>query len=208
MPDIETPEELETFNTTTPQYPYSSIGAFYKSLRDGISAAGVENFPWTTTNQLQVWSDLKQTFPEVISSYDDAVTVINVITEQGEGKSMSVVPLPPFVREQFPIPPEYQLQDPGDPSRQNSYSHFGRFVDIKNNPLPDVYPILADPTPERAAAQTAAIQVLQHDFASLIASLTTTWVSGADLELSLMDALLQDAVNCWQTGAIPQWIKQ
>ncbi len=203
MLDIETPEELDPFDNTTPQYPYNSIGAFYRALRDGIRLAGVENFPWTTTGQQFVWtSDFAERISEVITNFDQATEAITAITEQGEGKRMKVVPLPPFTPEQFPIPEDYQLQDPGDPSPLNGYSHFGRFIAIQNAPLPFVYPAVPNPTTEE---QRDAIAQLKGDFESFVDNLNSTWACQNDFNIPLMTGLTDNAVACWKAGVIPQW---
>jgi hypothetical protein len=203
MLDIETPEQLETFNATTPQHPYSSIGAFYKSLIDGIRAVGDTNFPWTTTNQQYVWNGFSaQPFSEMIANLQDAIGTVDVISEQGEGKRMSVVPLPPFTPEQFPIPLQYQLSDPGDPSTQNDLSHFGRFLAIQNAPLPAVYTGVSSPDTQE---QSDAIARLKGDFASLIDNLNLAWAGTKALSFDPMKSALVDAAACWQLGVIPQW---
>jgi Ferritin-like len=205
MLDIETPEEFETADNSTPQYPYDSIGAMYQALLDGIQAveaSGVQ-FPWTTTNQQAVWSPPPQAFPEVITNFTDATNAVNTITEQGEGKTMSPVPSKPYTEQDFPIPSQYQLaNEQFDPAPGNTYSHFGRFVSIQNATLPDVYSGASSPT---TPAQTAALSTLQKDFSSFIDNLNATWAGSAQLDFGTMMGLLGDAVACWQAGVIPQW---
>jgi hypothetical protein len=203
MLDIETPEEFETVDNTTPQYPYDSIGAMYQALLDGIQVVGASEFPWTQTNQQANWSPPAQSFPEIITNFTDATTAVNTIAQQGEGQTMSPVPSKPFTEEQFPIPQQYRLTgEMFDPDPQENYSHFGRFISIQNAPLPAVYSGAASAT---TPAQTAALAKLQSDFGNFIANLNSTWTSGGSLNFGLMMGLLGDAVACWQAGVIPQW---
>lgn len=207
MLDIETPEEFEqdTVNDT-PQDVYGSIGAFYDALFQGIKSVGWDKFHGSTANQQAIFGSTN--FPETIASLDDAQSAIATITEQGEGKRFPVAPLPPFTIVQFPVPPENRLADPSDPSEQNAYSHFGRFVNIQNSvdptSFPQVYPG-DDPYGPLETHQQDALNVLQKDFNILLDTLNGLWATGqGDWKQPMLD-LMTDCVTCWQVSVIPLW---
>jgi hypothetical protein len=199
MLDIESPEELQgppAMRHTTPQYPYNSIGEMYQALLVGIEQVGTDKFSWTITNQQSFWSG--EAFPQNISDYAAAQNAIAAINEQGEGKSMSPVPTAPYKETDFPIESQYQLQGEfKDTAPYNEYSHFGRFLKIKQEGLPEVYSGIENP-------DDPTNQELQKNFASLIMALNTLWNTGGG-NLSGMYGLLGKAQGCWKAGVIPKW---
>jgi hypothetical protein len=211
MLDIETPEQMQTRQSvdhTFPRYPYKSIGEMYDALIFGINQVGVDNFSWTTRNQQKNWEE--QTFTQVISNYARARDAVQGIVNQGEGHILneSMGP-PPWTEKHFPIPPYYRLShDPDDPEPYNGYSHFGRFLKIKNSILPDIYTGTDQP-------DHPVNKPLQQNFFQLIIMLETLWsnggvnVGGGDVLSTViagvMKELLSNTGDCWKAGVIPHW---
>lgn len=197
MLDIETPAEFEVPDSTEPQTVYNSIAQMYASLYKGIETVGESQFTWTTTNQQAFWSG--QPFVQTIAKLSDAKNAIDTIGEQGEGKAMKPVPVPPFTESEFPIPKAYQLLSEAFDT-DNQYSHYGRFVKIKNLPtLPTVYGLKPS-----SSAQTSAQAQLQSNFAGLISSLNSLWTTGSG-NIFTMTSLITDAQACWAAGIAPKW---
>ena len=220
MLDIETPEEFEAIDHSTPQYPYNSIGDFYDALLAGIKAveaaqpAGTSAFGWKAGNQQDTWAGQVSGLTAIITNVTDAATAIKTINEQGEGKAHNPVPKKPYTGSQFPIESAYQLshanttsgkKDTIDTSDYYKTSHFGRFIDLQNaattGGFPPVYPLQ---TPQSTAA-VAAQSALQSDFITFLANLNSVWRTGAALDFVTMPRLAPDATACWAAGVIPNW---
>ncbi|MCI5211809.1 MAG: hypothetical protein D3910_24205, partial [Candidatus Electrothrix sp. ATG2] len=142
MLDIETPEQAQLrqdIDHTQPQAPYHSIGEMYDALIFGIHSVGVNQFSWNTDYQQRYWG--KQNFHQVISSYPKAQDAVQAIVNQGEGNILREDQgLPPWTEKNFPIPSYYRFESDSDtPDPHNGYSHFGRFLKIKNKGLPDIF---------------------------------------------------------------------
>ncbi|MCI5221494.1 MAG: hypothetical protein D3924_02125 [Candidatus Electrothrix sp. AR4] len=212
MLDIETPEQIQPrqdIDHTVPKYPHNSIGEMYDALIFGINQVGVDNFSWTTENQQQYWED--QTFSQIISSYARSRDAIQGIVNQGEGHILNEnIGSPPWTEKNFPVPPYYRLLNaPGDPEPYNGYSHFGRFIKIKNNILPEVYTGSNQPN-------HPVNKALQQNFFQLIMVLETLWgnngvnLGGSDiLKTVIIDTikkLLANTRDCWKAGVIPHWL--
>lgn len=206
MLDIETPEEFESQDHTTPQYPYDSIGNFYEALLAGIQAVGVDQFSWNTTNQQDTWHGQVSGLTAIIANIDDATSAINTINEQGEGQNLNPVPTPPFTGKQFPIESQYQLQnDSTDSSAYNTTSHFGRFINLQNAANSGGYPPTYSVTTPPGSGAGSAQDQLQTTFAAVVSNLNDVWTNGADIDFTSMMALATDATAVWQAGAIPNW---
>jgi rubrerythrin len=211
MLDIETPEQIQirqAVDHTIPQYPYNSIGEMYDALIFGINQVGVECFSWTRKNQQEHWE--KQTFAQIIISYAQARDAIQGIVNQGEGHILNekMAP-PPWTEKNFPIPPYYRLlNEPEDPEPLNGYSHFGRFIQIKNNTLPDIYTGTDQP-------DHPVNRALQKNFFQLIMMLEVLWsndgvnVGGSDVLWTVIMGAVQEIFSntrdCWKAGVVPHW---
>ncbi|UXI70093.1 ferritin-like protein [Tahibacter amnicola] len=195
MLDIEVPTEFET-GALVP--PYHSIGQMYDALK-GLARLARSSAPWTTANQQSYFNT--QAFPQVITNYQDLVTAIDVICEQGEGKAQSPPPNPPFTPQEFMIPDvaDRLVGMSSDPPGQAEYSHFGRFLAVQALGLTtaNVYTGTSAPASQQNVT-------LQTDFANLIASMNTLWTTGQG-NIWSMTNLLTDAVKVWQAGNVPQW---
>jgi hypothetical protein len=224
---IETPEGIlknsdsTPFGNTTPNYPYSSIEEMYKALLHGIEDVGSDQFSWNSSKQNDHW--IQQGYPQLIRSYDDAVQAVNAIKDQGEGivRGDGVYP------SDFPIehpnnqlinsPPPGVISPPYDPAvLYKEYSHYGRFLKIKNSPLPDVYAGIEAP-------DHPANKALQNNFRTILDTLNYIWQTGEMVypipvigvtvnpmwmvALNAMKQTTQLALNCWKAGVIPYWGK-
>ncbi|HVJ63397.1 MAG TPA: ferritin-like domain-containing protein [Tahibacter sp.] len=198
MLDIEVPTEFEA-GALLP--PYHSIGQMYDALL-GLSRLCRSKAPWSLTNQQSSFF-AAQPFTQTIGSYNDMVSAVGVICEQGEGQAQSPPPSPPYSAGQFMIPDvnDQLVGAKSDPSPLNTYSHFGRFLTVQGYNLSgsEVYQ-------GTAAPNSAENQTLQANFASLITVLNGIWAgttsSGA---IWAMTSLMGDAQAVWKAGNIPQW---
>jgi hypothetical protein len=204
MLDIESPESGQSkqkIDHTNPQYPYNSIGEMYEAIIFGIRYVGEDKFSWSTVNQQMYWSKSgtnEELYPQIIRNYNDAKDAIGTIIEQGEGKQISPFPSSPYKKENFPVANKYQLiGESNDSSPYAAFSHFGRFVQLKNNGLPEVYE-----GTQRPDATTN--KILQQNFAMLLNDLNTTWNTG-EKNIWSMTSLLSNAQDCWRDGVIPKW---
>lgn len=217
MLDIETPEEFEALDHSTPQYPYNSIGDFYDALLAGIKAVeggGKESFAWSPGNQQDTWPGQVSGLTAIIANLDDAAIAIKTINEQGEGKAHDPVPKKPFTGSQFPIDAAFQLsqsntssgaKDTIDTAANYTISHFGRFINLRNAAVKDGYPeIYSLKTPESTAA-VAAQSALQADFITFLANLNSVWRTGVGIDFNSMYSLSTDATACWSAGVVPDW---
>jgi hypothetical protein len=211
MLDIENPEEIpqgQLVDHSTPQHPYSSIGEMYDGLMVGIKQVGVEEFSWTTRHQQAHWP--KQQFPQIITSYADARNAVQAVTNQGEGHIVQEsLHAPPWTEKNFPIPPFYRLMnDPNDPEPYNGYSHFGRFLKLKNAKLPQVFTGVEQP-------DALVNRPLQQNFFQLLLLLETLWSNGGvnfggstlmwSAIMGVAKQLVVQARACWKAGVIPNW---
>ncbi|WP_339133732.1 MAG: ferritin-like domain-containing protein [Candidatus Electrothrix sp. GW3-4] len=211
MLDIETPEQAQLrqdVDHTQPKYPYHSIGEMYDALIIGINRVGIKQFSWQTNHQQRHWG--KQNFCQIIDSYSKAQDAVQAIINQGEGHIFSedIAP-PPWTEKDFPVPPYYRFEPyPEAPNPYNGYSHFGRFIKIKNNGLPDIYSGTEQP-------DHPINKPLQKNFLQLILMLETLWrdggvhIGGADALRTVITKVMQEIFAntqaCWQAGVIPHW---
>ncbi|HJT98607.1 MAG TPA: ferritin-like domain-containing protein [Rhodanobacteraceae bacterium] len=198
MLDIEVPTEFES-GALLP--PYHSIGQMYDALV-GLARLSRSVAPWTLTNQV---SNLFATQPytQTIGSFNDLVTAVGVICEQGEGKAQSPPPQPPYTASQFMIPDanDQLAGSTVDSAPLNTYSHFGRFLTVQSYNLSgsEVYTGTAAPGSTENLA-------LQSGFASLITTMNSVWAGTTPSSaIWAMTSLLGQAQAVWKAGNIPQW---
>ena len=185
---------------TTPQYPYNTIGEMYDALVAGIKVVGENQFSWKTTNQQALWT--KESFKQIIASFEDAEDAIKTISLQGEGTTSN--------EGSYAVPPHYRLEGENDDSSSlNEFSHYERLLDIRNkvrtldNKFPDVY---TTTDASSSKEQQDALQALQSSFASLLTDLDSMWNKGSEANFwDDMFKLLPAAVNCWKAGVVPKW---
>lgn len=211
MLDIETPEQSQLrqeIDHSRPKYPYHSIGEMYDALIVGIKRVGIKEFSWNSDYQQCNWG--RQKFCQIIESYSDARDAVQAIVNQGEGHVFSedLAP-PPWTEKNFPLPPYYRLvNSPEAAESHNGYSHFGRFLKIKNNGLPDTY--TGEDQPEHPVNKP-----LQKNFFQLILMLETLWRDGGDnlggsdvlqtVIAGVMREIFANTRDCWKAGIVPHW---
>ncbi|MCI5210261.1 MAG: hypothetical protein D3910_16045 [Candidatus Electrothrix sp. ATG2] len=211
MLDIETPEQTQLrqdLDHTFPQYPYHSIGEMYDALIFGINSVGVNQFRWNSEHQQCHWE--KQNFHQIIDSYPKAQDAVQAIVNQGEGYILSEDhEPPPWTEKSFPIPPYYRFaSDPQAPGSHNGYSHFGRFLKIKNEGIPDSYTGIEQP-------DHPTNKPLQQNFFQLILMLETLWrdgganIGGSNVLRTVIAGIMQEIFAntraCWKAGVTPHW---
>ncbi|WP_299410003.1 ferritin-like domain-containing protein [Acaryochloris sp. IP29b_bin.148] len=229
MLDIETPKEFDSsLDHTTPQYPYATIGQMYDALMQGILEVEKERpvFGWSTTHQ-QVLFTCGENYTQnalrinqTIASLGDAQQAINLICGQGEGIAQPDLPEPPYVEEQFPVEELYRFYptvkqgsgysdpEPDDPAALNGYSHYGRFLWIKNRidqrNWPQTYS--TSTSESLTPTQSAALHDLQAGFDTFFDTLIAMW-SGGSAKTFFPEMLKLKSLpeNCWKAGVIPQW---
>ena len=219
---IETPENVlardrdSTPNgNESPQYPYSSIGEMYDALFAGIEQVGADQFSWSTQNQHQFWDD--QGYPQIIRNAADARKAVDAIEAQGEGGQTThnvnnpngSSPSP----QDFPVTPtEYQMNNTAPdgshviPITLKEYSHYGRFIKIKNAILPDVHTGYDNPGYQ-------ANRALRIKLAMMIGELNMLWLGDTfmtpdarwRLTLGYMREVAALARTCWENEVIPDW---
>ena len=184
---------------STPQYPYSCIGEMYDALISGIRMVGEDKFSWKTTNQQKVWQ--KEEFKQIIASFEDAENAIKTISLQGEGTTAN--------KDKFMIPPNYCLEDENDdPHGLNEYSHYERLLKIKNQGIPDVYPVVNNG--QNQQEQQKALQGLQDSFAKLLGGMNQIWNKGEEMSDDnfwnvMTGELIPNLEDCWKNGVVPKW---
>jgi len=211
MLDIETPEQAQLrhdLDHTQPKYPYHSIGEMYDALIFGINQVGVSQFGWNTEHQQHYWK--KQNFCQIIDSYPKARDAVQAIVNQGEGHIFSDnLEPPPWTEKNFPVPPYYRFAPHSEgPDSHNGYSHFGRFIKIKNKGLPDIYTGKEQPN-------HPANKSLQQKFFQLILMLETLWgngganLGGSEVLRTVITGVIKEIFantrDCWKAGVIPHW---
>jgi hypothetical protein len=211
MLDIETPEQTQLrqdLDHTLPKYPYHSIGEMYDALIFGINQVGANQFSWNTDYQQRHWE--KQNFCQIIGSYPKAQDAVQAIVNQGEGHifSNNLAP-PPWTEKNFPVPPYYRFvtHSKGLDSH-NGNSHFGRFIQIKNKGLPDIYT-------GKEQSDHPANKSLQQNFFQLILMIETLWrdgganIGGSDVLRTVITGVIKEIFSntqdCWKAGIIPHW---
>jgi hypothetical protein len=200
MLDIENPEEIpfgQALDHSTPLYPYSSIGEMYDGLMVGIKQVGLDQFSWTTRHQQAHWPT--QMFPQIIASYADARNAVQAVTNQGEGHILEgVLKSPPWTEKNFPIPPFYRLMnDPNDPEPYNGYSHFGRFLKLKTDKLPEVFTGVARPNDP----VNRTLETLWMNGGVNFGGSEVLWAAVH----GVANKLVNNARACWKAGVIPNW---
>ena len=124
--------------------------------------------------------------------YRQAISLVDVITDQGEGQSEG----------DTAVAPEHQNTADGF---KEGWSHFKRFSTIRElRTLPATYSGVADPpagSPGRLAQE-----VLIADFAAFLETLESLFSGRAPAEFGVQMAKIGgDILTCWERGAIPRF---
>ncbi len=174
---------------------YSTIGDFYEALRFGMR----QHADAVRGNRNQVdyfknfyrhlrYTTVTEDGPDGL---DQALNLVEVITEQGEGRTNT----------NGEIPAEYRNTADG---YNTSSSHFQKFNSIRDAFLsgraPDTYP--ADPNKKDTEPQL----VLADNFAKLLASIQRLFNGSPDHDFGvLMPTVGANILSCWLKGVVPQY---
>lgn len=174
---------------------YGSIGEFYDAVRFGL--AELREHCRGGVNQVSEFKHFYNGFAQPTISrdgeagYQQAMQLIDVIVDQGEGQSESVIN----------VPVDYQNTADG---YKDSWPHFRKFSWIRDAPLPQVWTGTA--TPARGSAGALAQDVLCADFAAFLDVLERLFAGQHPTQFgSLMAKLGGDVLSCWKSGAIPRF---
>lgn len=173
---------------------YGSVGEFYAAISAGITelrdhiAGDVRQVDFFRTyyNNLTTTTITKYG----IEGYRQAIELLNVIVEQGEGQT----------RGDTDISPAYRNTADG---LNDSWPHFRKLMQIRDTqPYPDTY--AADPKPDAAGREAQTI--LMRDFTEFIKLLNVMFQGDRYHGFgALMAKLGGDILNCWQRNAVPRF---
>lgn len=175
---------------------YGSIGEFYAAVRTGVAALResirgrtrqVDHFQFYYAGFTQ--PTITRDGPE---GYPQAVTLMDVITTQGEGQAQGDADVPPAFR------------NTADGFHE-AWPHFRKFSTIRSaGRLPETW--TGDATPPEGSPGHRAQQRLIRDFAEFLRVLDAMF-SGRPVGAfgPLMAKLGGDILTCWQNGAIPRF---
>ncbi len=175
---------------------YGSIAEFYDAVRAGV--AELRHHLRGGVNQVNEFQNFYNNSPQLIitldgsQGYQQAMTLFDIIVDQGEGQTES----------NTDIPTEFQNTADGF---MDSWDHFQKFNYIREmRQLPATYNGV--PHPEPGCPGHAAQQTLIKDFAAFMKILEDLF-SGGNPEAfgPLMAKLGGDVLTCWQRGAIPRF---
>ena len=175
---------------------YGSIGELYAALRVGMTELRHELRGGA--RQVDMFRGFYHELEQQTVTHDgtagwkQAMSLVDVITEQGEGQTEGDTDIPPAFR---------NTADGLEPS----WPHFRKFSAIRDaGNFPDVYAGIPDPpvgSPGHAAQER-----LMEDFAVFLKVLDKLF-SGQEVGGfgSLMATLGGDVLTCWQHGAVPKF---
>jgi hypothetical protein len=175
---------------------YGSIAEFYAAVREGMY-----QFRHTTLGGINQIDEFRLFYNELqdqtvtldnVDGYRQAITLIQVIIDQGEGESQGDTAVAPHHR---------NTADGFD----ESWSHFKKFTRIRGErAFPETYHAVADPPAGSAGAEAQARLV--RDFGTFLDILTAMFGGRDYSDFGPVMAKLGAAIlSCWQRGAIPRF---
>lgn len=175
---------------------YGSIGEFYDALRAGIT--DLRGHIRGNVKQVDEFGPFYQNLPAAAITLDgdagfhQAMTLIDVIVDQGEGQTQGDVD----------VPVEFQNTADG---MKDSWPHFRKFLYIRNAPRrPETFSGVAVPAPGSPGAK--AQQTLVTDFAAFTATLDDLFSGGRPPAFGAQMAKIGGGIlTCWQHNAIPRF---
>jgi hypothetical protein len=175
---------------------YGSIAEFYDAVRYGMYQLRHETRGGI--NQVEEFRYFFNALPDQTVSLDgaagyrQAIGLIDVITDQGEGQSQS----------DTPVAPEHRNTADG---LHESWSHYTKFTRIRaEGSFPAVYPAVSDPPPGSAGA--AAQARLTRDFARYQQTLESLFAGRPTPDFGATMAQVGGSIlTCWQRGAVPRF---
>jgi hypothetical protein len=175
---------------------YGSIGEFYAAVRAGMTE--LRHHVRGGFNQADHFQFFYQGLenPTVTrdgyDGYRQAMTLVDIITDQGEGQTQG----------DADIPPDYRNTADGF---HESWPHFRKFMSIRTaGQLPETFSGVAEPPPGSPGHQ--AQQRLAQDFCAFLSTLDDLFSGGHPTHFGpLMAKLGGDILTCWQHDAIPRF---
>jgi hypothetical protein len=177
-------------------HEYGSIGEFYDAVRVGI--AELRHELRGGVKQVDEFQRFYNNLPNATitrdgtEGYQQAMTLIDVIVDQGEGQTQGAAT----------VPAAYQNTADGF---EDSWPHYRKFMTIRaKGRFPDTWTGVKDPEPGSPGRQ--AQEILIADFAAFLRTLEALF-SGADPDAfgPQMAKLGGDILTCWKRGAIPRF---
>lgn len=175
---------------------YGSIAEFYDAIRAGMYELRDE--VRGGVNQVDEFRFFYNAFPDQavthdgIDGYREAVRLIDLITDQGEGESQGDTEVAPEHR---------NTADAIHPA----WSHFRKFTAIRETSArPATHAGVPDPPPGSPGED--AQRVLVADFAAFLHTLETWFGGGSAPQFGAdMAKIGGEVLTCWQRGAIPRF---
>jgi len=175
---------------------YGSIGEFYDAVRAGMTelrqhirggVRQVDEFGpfYRNLGQTTITSDAD-------AGYKQAVTLVDLIVEQGEGQTEGDVDI------------SVEFQNTAD-GFQDSWPHFRKFMSIRDTrPRPETF--TGVPRPETNSPGEKAQRILMKDFAGFMQTLNALFGGEKPVGFAVQMAKLGgDILTCWQRNAIPRF---
>jgi Ferritin-like len=174
---------------------YGSIAEFYDAVRAGLRE--LRAHARGGVNQVDEFRYFYNELPDQTITYDgdegylQALALIDVITDQGEGQSEG----------DTSVAPEHQNTADGF---HEAWTHFHKFTLIRDGArLPATFTGVAEPEPGSPGAEAQA--TLVEDFAGFMATLDALFGGERPADFgAVMAKLGGDILTCWQRGAIPR----
>ncbi len=175
---------------------YGSIAEFYDAVRVGVTE--LRSHLRGGVNQVSEFQEFYNNSPQhtvtldAERGYQQAMTLFDIIVDQGEGQTES----------DTEIPTEFQNTADGF---MDSWDHFQKFSYIREmRQLPPTYSGVPDPEP--GSPGYAAQQTLIKDFAAFRQTLEALFSGANPVQFGpLMAKIGGDVLTCWQRGAIPRF---
>lgn len=175
---------------------YGSIAEFYDAVVVGM--AELRQHLRGGVKQVDYFGDFYQNAPQLTitrdgsEGFNQAVRLVQIITEQGEGQSEG----------DADVPPQYRNTADGF---MEKCGHFQKFMSIRESGrFPATYSGVADPAPDSPGHQ--AQQILIADFAAFLQTLNTLFSGGDPGNFGcLMAKIGGDVLACWKSNAIPRF---
>ena len=176
---------------------YGSIGEFYAAVRAGMTELRDEVLGGV--NQVDQFQFFYAGFSQPTitrngyDGYQQAMTLVDVITDQGEGQTQG----------DAEVPAEFRNTADG---LEESWPHFRKFSVIRAlGQLPDTFSGQAEPPPGSPGHR--AQERLVRDFAVFLQTLDALFRSERPGDFGpLMAKLGGDVLTCWQNDAIPRFL--
>lgn len=175
---------------------YGSIAEFYDAVRAGMYE--LRGQLRGGVNQVDEFRFFYDEFPHQTIDFDgdegylQALSLIDLITDQGEGQSEG----------DTAVAPEHRNTADGF---QESWSHFRKFRFTRElRALPETYSAVAEP-PAGSAGHRAQ-ETLVADFAAFMRTLESLFSGRRPVEFGVQMAKIGgDILTCWQRGAVPRF---